>query len=83
MLQVVEEAEFLPAGQERCNGLALPVADLKREQAVGLERGAGLGNESAVDVETVRTGEERGSRFVVAHLRMQTGAVGGRNVGRV
>jgi hypothetical protein len=59
------------------------VADLEREQAVGFERGAGLGDEAAVDVQAVRTGEERGGGFEVADLGMESGAVGGGDVGRV
>ena len=83
MLQIVEEAELVPVGQQRRNGFALVVANLESEQAVGLESGARLGNESAIDVQTVRTGEECGGGFVIAHLGMERCAVGGRNVGRV
>ena len=60
LLQVVEEAEFVPAGQQRGDDIALPVADLEGEQAVGPQRGARLGNEAAIDVEAVRPGAERG-----------------------
>src|ERR1039458_1373258 len=80
VLQVVEEAELVPVGQERGDGFAPVVADLKGEQAVGLERGARLGDEAAVEVEAVRTGEERCGGFMVAHLGMEGVAVGGGNI---
>ena len=39
-----------PIGEEGGDGVALVVADLEGEEAVGREGGAGLGDEAAVDV---------------------------------
>ncbi len=83
LLQVVEKAEFVPVGQQRGDGFALPLADLQRENAVGPQRGARLGDEASIDVEAVRPGEERGGGFMVAHLGMEAAAVGGGNVRRI
>ena len=60
LLEVVDEADVVPVGEEGGDGVALAVADFEGEQAVGFERGVGLGDEAAVDVEAVGAGEEGG-----------------------
>ena len=82
-MQVVDDTDIVPVGEEVEDILALTMADLEREQAVGFERGVGLGDEAAVDVQAVRTGEERGGGLEVADLGMEGRAVGGWDVGRV
>ena len=83
LLEVVDEAEGVPVGEEGGDGVALVVAEFEGEEAVGFERGAGLGDEAAVDVEAVGAGKEGGGGFVVADLGVEGGAVGGGDVGRV
>ena len=83
MLEVVDETEGVPAGEQRGDGITLAVTDFEGEQASGLECGARLGDEAAIDFEAVRTGKERSGGFEVANLRMKSGAVGGGDVGRV
>ena len=83
LLEVVDEAECIPAGEQRGDGVTLAVTDLEGEQASGFECGARMGDEAAIDLEAVRTGKERGGGFEVANLGMQSGAVGGGDVGRI
>ena len=83
MLEIVDEAEVAPAGEKIGHGVALVVADLEGEQAVGFECGVGLRDEAAVDVEAGWAGVQRGFGLVVADLGMQGFAVGGGDVGRV
>lgn len=64
-------------------GGALSVADFEGEKAAGLERGARLGDEAAVEVEAGGAGEERGVWLVVADLRVEQRGVGVGNIGRV
>ena len=59
------------------------MADFEGEQAVGLERGEGLGDEAAIDVEAGGAGEEGQGGFVVADLGVEGVTVGGGNIGRV
>ncbi len=59
------------------------MADLKRKKTIGREGGAGLRDEAAIDIETVGACEEGGRGFVVAHLGMESRAVGVGDVGRV
>src|ERR1039458_6861294 len=83
LLEVVDESEGVPAGEQRGDGVTLAVTDFEGEQASGFECGARLGDEAAIDFEAVRTGKERGGGFEVANLGMQSGAVGGGDVGRI
>jgi hypothetical protein len=83
LLKVIDERDLLPGFEQRCEGLALAVTDLKRKQAVLLQRCEGLGNEAAVEVEAVGTGEEGRRGLIIADLGMEAGAVGFRYVGRV
>ena len=83
LLEVVEEAEGVPIGEEGGEGVALVVTEFEGEEAVGFERGAGLGDEAAVDVEAIGAGKESGGGFVVADLGVQGRAVGGGDVGWV
>ena len=61
----------------------LAVADLEGEQAVWFECVVGLWDEAAVDIEAGFAGEERSGGLVVADLRVEGGAVGLGDVGRV
>ena len=49
----------------------LAVANLQREQPVGQQRSARLRDQAAIDVQPIRTGKQRNSWFVVAHLGME------------
>jgi len=82
-LQVRYKLYVLPVGEEQGESLALAVADLHGEQAARQERGASLWDQAAIDIETGGTGEESLSRLVVAHLRIEIGAVTFRNVRRI
>ena len=73
----------MPAGEEGGEVGLLAVADFEGEQAVWVERGVGLGDEAAVDVEAGFAGEEGGGGLVVADLGVEGGAVGFGDVGRV
>lgn len=83
LLEVVDEAEGIPAAEQRGDSVTLAMTDLERKQASGFERDARLGDEAAIDLEAVRTGKERGGGFEVANLGVQSGAVGGGDVGRI
>lgn len=83
LLEVVEEGDVVPAGEEGAKGFALTVADLEREEAVGLEGGVGLWDEAAVDVEAEGASEEGLCWLVIADLGMKFGAVAFGDVGRV
>ena len=61
-------------GEERCDCVALAVADFEGEEAVGGKRAIRGGDEASVDVESVLTGEECGSGFVVADFDGKRGA---------
>lgn len=82
-LEVGDEADGVPAGEESCDSVALAVADLEGKEAIGGEGGAGLRDEAAVDGEAVGAGEESGGGLEVADLGVQGGAVGFGDVGRV
>lgn len=82
-MQVVDEADGLPVGEEGGDLVALTLADFECQQAVGFERGVGLGDEAAIDFQSVGAGEERGGGFVIADLRMERVAVRGGDVGWV
>jgi hypothetical protein len=82
-LQVVDEADGGPAGEQCGEGVMLAVTDLECEQAVGCKGGAGLGDEAAIDGEAILASEESRAWFVVADLGMEGCAVGFGNVGRV
>ena len=83
VLEVVDKAEGLPVCQQLGDGVALVVAELEGEEAVGFEGGVGLGDEAAVDVESGCAGEEGDGGFVVADLGVEGRAVGGGDIGRV
>jgi len=83
LLEVVDEAEGVPAGEQRGDNVMLAVTDFEGEQAVGFEGGVGLGDEAAVDVESGCAGEEGDGGFVVADLGVEGLAVGGGDIGRV
>ena len=83
LLQVVDEADGFPVGEESGDFVALALADFEGEEAVGFEGGVGLGDEAAVDREAVGTGEERGGGLVVSDLGVQGVPVGGGDVRRV
>jgi hypothetical protein len=83
LLEVLDEGYGLPCVEQICEDFALPVADFESKQAAGLERGVGLRDEVAVDVQAGSAGEERGVRFVVVHLRVEFGGFGERDVRRV
>jgi hypothetical protein len=82
-LEIVEEGDVFPVGEEGAECVALAVADLKGEEAIGLEGGAGLRDEATVEVEAEWTGEEGLRGLVVADLGMELSAVAFGNVGRV
>ena len=48
LLEVGEEADGVPVGEEGGKGVALVVAEFEGEQAVGFEGGVGLRDEAAV-----------------------------------
>jgi len=83
LLEVVEEADGVPTGEKGGEGVALVVAELEGEEAVGFEGGVCLGNEAAIHFEPVGTGVESGGGFMVADLGVESWAVGGGDVGRV
>ena len=83
MLEVIDERDLAPGFEEHREGFALAVANLKREETVWFQRDVGLGDEAAVEVEALGTGEKSGCGFVIADLRMQRGVVGFRDVRRV
>ena len=83
LLEVVQEGDVVPVGEERSEGFALALTDFEGEQAVGPEGGFGLRDEAAVDVESGGAGIEGGGGFVVADLGMELGLIRGRDVGRV
>lgn len=82
-MEIGEEADGVPVGEEGGEGVALVVAELEGEEAAGFEGGVGLGDEAAVDLQAVGAGEEGGGGFVVADLRVECGTVGRRDVGWV
>lgn len=59
-MQVVDEAEVSPICEQRGDSVTLAVADLERKEAVGRERGAGLRDEAAIDVQAIGACEESG-----------------------
>lgn len=81
--QVVAEAEVWPAVEERGELRVLAEAEFQGEQAAGAERGVGLRDEAAVDVEAIGAGEEGGVGFEVADFALQGRGVRLRDVGRV
>ena len=82
-MKVVHEGDVAPLGEEGGEGFALAVSDLQGEKAVWLKQGVSLGDEAAVDVQTLRAAEERGGGFVVADLRVESGPVGLGDVGGI
>ena len=66
----------MPAGKEVGEGFALAEADLEGEKAAEAESCVGSGDEAAVDVEAVLTGEEGGVGFVGEDFGLQGGGVG-------
>lgn len=82
-MQVVDEAESVPPGQQRGDGVTLALADFEREQAVGLERGSRLGDEATINVEAVAPGEERCGGLEFADLGMKAVAIRGGYIGRI
>jgi hypothetical protein len=83
LLEVGEKADGVPAGEKGGEGVALVVAEFEGEEAVGFGGGVGLGDEAAIDFESVGAGEKGGGGFVAADLRVEGGTVGGGDVGRV
>ena len=59
--------------EEVLEGVELAEAELEGEEAAGLEGGVGGGEEAAVDVEAVRSGEEGGVGFVLEDFVGQGG----------
>jgi hypothetical protein len=80
VLEVVDEEEVLPVGEEVGEVVTLAVADLQGEETAGFEGGFGLRDEAAVDIETGRASKEGGGRFVVADLGVELVTVGGGDV---
>ena len=84
LLEIVEDGDVLPAGEELADGFALAVADFEGDDAAGGEGGVGLGDEAGVDVEAGGSGKEGlEAGFVVADLGLEGFAVGGGDVGWV
>ncbi len=83
LLEVGEEFDLAPFGEEGGDGVALAVADFEGQQAVGPQQLPRLRDESAVDVEAGGAGEESLRWFVVADLWVQVGRVGRWDVGWV
>ncbi len=54
------------AGQQRLNRIRLSVADLKRDEAAGVQHGVRLRNEPSIYVEPIVTGKERKRGLVIA-----------------
>jgi hypothetical protein len=63
--------------------LVLVEADLEEEVAAGLEVARRLRDEAADDGEAVAAGRERDTRFVLAHLALESREVGLGDVGRI
>ena len=82
-MEVIDKRDLLPAFEQRCDGFALAVADLEREEAVRFQRAVGLRNKATIEVETIWAGEECDCRLVIADLRVEGGAIGIRDIGRV
>ena len=85
---VVLELEVLPGTvggfvEEGFEGVELAEAELEGEEAFGFEGCVGGGDEAAVDVEALRTGEEGGVRFVLQDLVGHGGGFVEGDVGRV
>lgn len=83
LLEVEEELDVLPGGEQIGEIGALAVADFEGEEASGLEGCVGLGDEAAVDVQAGGAGEESGVRLVVKDLRVEVCGVGFGDVGGV
>lgn len=73
----------MPGLKEHRDGLALAVANLKGEKTGWFQRAVSVGDETAVEVETVGAGEEGGCGLVVSDLGVKAGAVAIGDVGRV
>src|ERR1700677_2632861 len=73
----------MPGLEEHRDGLALTVANLNGEKTVWFQRAVSVGDEAAVEVETVGAGEEGGCWLVVSDLGVKAGAVAIGDVGRV
>jgi hypothetical protein len=78
-LEVGEEGDFMPGGglggEELGEGGLLAEADFHEEPAAGREQCVSLGDEATVDFKAGGAGEEGGRGFVVADLRLESGAV--------
>jgi len=75
-LEVVEEGDVGPIGEELGDGVALAVADFDGENAFWFEGVIGLRDQAAVDVEAGFAGEEGAGGLVIADLGVEGGAVG-------
>ena len=83
ILEVFDEGDPPPVGEQIHKGQLLAEANLESEQPVWFECVAGLRNEAAVDIETGFACEERSGGLVVADLGVKGGSVGLGDVGRV
>jgi len=75
-LEIVEEGDVGPIGEELGDGVALAVADFEGEKTVWFEGVIGLRDQAAVDVEAGFAGEESAGGLVIANLGVEGGAVG-------
>src|SRR5271155_1742753 len=80
-LQIVDEAYFVPTCEQLRKRIPLTVADFKQQPAVGFEHCPRLRYQTPIYVEALRSSEERDSRFVVAHLRLEHFTLG--NIRRI
>ena len=63
--------------------LLLAVADLESQKSSGNKRAECGGNETAIDLEAVRAGEERLRRLLIAHFSIEGLAIAIRHVRRI
>jgi hypothetical protein len=83
LLEVLEELDLAPPGQERGDTVLLAVADLQGEEAAGLYVRTGLWEEAFVDFEAGGACEKCGGGLVIADLGVEGGGFRVGNVGWV
>lgn len=83
LLQVFDEADFIPVRKKGCESVALALSDFQCDKAVWPECREGLRDEAAINIEAAAAGEECGLWLEVTDLGVKAVAVCNRDVGWV